>query len=292
MVHLCRRGECCSTVMGVQGYSRWWPRRAARSPSGRRRSASLRLGKRPFQSSARWWRQRQGSCTARTFQLRSRTTPYLQILLCIFFDSSNTDTWTCRTSGLHAETTDAWCCKNQPKWQQTPWKITQQHICVHDMLFLTYGHTWAASRSTWVWLSLGCSRWGGCCRTGRSLYCRWTAPSSQRWSGCLWALYDCAPRFQGPDISWLVHHKKQVMMMIIYHAVSGGSGSRVIKKKCILNKGKYLFTLLTEHYFSRIKDRWCTDKFLILQRSVWMMQKMIKFNWLISSLFSTHSSSL
>lgn len=93
MVYLCRLGECYSTVTGVQGYSRWWPHPAARSLSGRRRSAFLLLGKRPFQSSAHWWRRRQGSCMARTFQLKGRTMSYItKILLCIFFNSRNTDT--------------------------------------------------------------------------------------------------------------------------------------------------------------------------------------------------------
>lgn len=72
-VYLCRQGGCCSTVRGVRGYSRWWHRPAARSQSGRRSSASPPLGKRPFQSSARWSRRRRGSCMARTFQLRGRT---------------------------------------------------------------------------------------------------------------------------------------------------------------------------------------------------------------------------
>lgn len=88
MVYLCRRGECYSTVTGVQGYSRWWPHPAARSLSGRRRSASLLPGKRPFQSSAHWWRQRQGSCMARTFQLRGRTISCVtKTLLCTFFNT-------------------------------------------------------------------------------------------------------------------------------------------------------------------------------------------------------------
>ena len=73
MVYLCRQGGCYSTERGVQGYSRWWHRPAAHSQSGRRSSASRLLGKRPFQSSARWSRQRRGSCRARTFQLRGRT---------------------------------------------------------------------------------------------------------------------------------------------------------------------------------------------------------------------------
>lgn len=93
MVYLCRRGECYSTVMGVRGYSIWWPRPAARSPSGRRRSKSLLLDKRPFQSSAHWWRQRQGSCMARTFQLGGRTKLYVTKILYLSFSTvdSNTD---------------------------------------------------------------------------------------------------------------------------------------------------------------------------------------------------------
>ena len=72
-LYLCRQGACCSTVTGVRGCSRWRRRPAARGQSGRRRSTFLLPGKRPFQSSARWWRQRRGSCTARTSQLRGRT---------------------------------------------------------------------------------------------------------------------------------------------------------------------------------------------------------------------------
>lgn len=84
--YLCMRAECCSTATGVQGCSRWWPRPAARSLSGRRSPASLRPGKRPSPSSARWWRRRRGSGTARTFQLRGRTISF--ILSCIFFKES------------------------------------------------------------------------------------------------------------------------------------------------------------------------------------------------------------
>lgn len=53
-VYLCRQGECYSTVKGVRGCSRWWHDRGARSLSGRKRSGSLQLDKRPFQSSAHW----------------------------------------------------------------------------------------------------------------------------------------------------------------------------------------------------------------------------------------------
>lgn len=181
IVDLCRREECCSTVTGAQGYSRWWLHPAARSQSGRRKSASLLLGKRPFQSSAHWWRLRQGSCMARTFQLSGGTLSYStsqNILLGIFFNSRNTDTHintykgnrhikrgmkgeiqffilyfteliirVLLTSGLYAE------LKLQV---HDVAKINQNYECV--MTHVTYGHTWAASRSTWVWPSLCCSR--------------------------------------------------------------------------------------------------------------------------------------
>lgn len=69
VLYLCRRVECCSTVTGAQGCSRWWPGPAARSQSGRRNSESPRPGKRPFQCSAYWWRLRRGSGMAHTSQL-------------------------------------------------------------------------------------------------------------------------------------------------------------------------------------------------------------------------------
>lgn len=68
--HLCRQEEYYSTVKGGRGYSRWRPDLAAHSQGDRRSSAFLLLGKRPFQSSAYWWRLRQGFCTARTSQLK------------------------------------------------------------------------------------------------------------------------------------------------------------------------------------------------------------------------------
>lgn len=94
MVYLCRPEECYSTVTGVQEYSRWWLHPAAHSQHGRRRSASLLLGKRPFQSFARWWRQRQGSCMVRTFQLGIRTEScIINMLLYTFFSTSVNLLW-------------------------------------------------------------------------------------------------------------------------------------------------------------------------------------------------------
>lgn len=110
VIYLCRQEECCSTAMGAQGYNRQWLCPAARSRGGRRTSAPLLLGKRPFQSFAHWWRLHQGSCRARTFPLKEGTVSYIDILMYVtyvflstFFNRRNTDTNMKSKAGLYAQ---------------------------------------------------------------------------------------------------------------------------------------------------------------------------------------------
>lgn len=119
----------------------------------------------PFQSSGCWWKLRRGFCKAHTFQLGIR-------------DGNQTS---------QRQSLKYWQC----------WLIFSSCFLKmpQKLMWVTHGDTWAVGRSTWVLPSLGCSKWGGWSRTERSLYCRWTARLSRRWSGCLWSLSGCAPRF-------------------------------------------------------------------------------------------------
>lgn len=93
VVYLCRQEECYSTVTGVQEHSIWWHNPAAHSRGDRRKSASLLLDKKPFQSSACWWKLHRGSCMAHTFQLRSSTI-YLIKTIIIFMHLCTVETVT------------------------------------------------------------------------------------------------------------------------------------------------------------------------------------------------------